>query len=161
MKIEYDSAIKRFLLDGRITTRADAIAAHAGQRIDLPKGGPAFATVEADRHDQLLPGSIQRAPQPEPITYEQFRRIFCDMLANALNGGFSLRKAERWVRANIRPGKKRRSVYSLKHDVDQSYQRHDSACYLREADFADVLRRCGHVVKMGTSASKNCVIERF
>ena len=42
-----------------------------------------------------------------------------------------------------------RSVYALKQTLDHWYQRHGSACYLGESDFADVLRRCGHVVKNG------------
>ena len=88
-------------------------------------------------------------PTPSELLFDELRRFAFAQLANELDRRLSLRKAERWVRANIRPGKKRRSVYSLKHDVDQWYQRHDSACYLREADFADVLRRCGHVVKNG------------
>ncbi len=88
-------------------------------------------------------------PPPDPITYEEFRSIFCNMLANALDRQLSLRKAARWVRANIRPGKKRISCYALKHTLDHWYQRHGSACYLVEADFADVLRRCGHVVRNG------------
>ena len=86
---------------------------------------------------------------PEPITYEEFRRMLCNMLANALDRQLSLRKASRWVCEYIRPGKTRRSVYGLKHDLDHWYQRHGTACYLRESDFADVLRRCGHVVKNG------------
>ena len=50
----------------------------------------------------------EREPEPEQITYDEFRSAFCNMLANALDRRVSLRKAERWVRANIQPGKKRK-----------------------------------------------------
>jgi hypothetical protein len=88
-------------------------------------------------------------PSPSELLAEELRRWAFAALANALDRQLSLRKAERWVRANLRPGKTRRSVYGLKHVCDHAYQRIGNACYLREADFADVLRRCGHVVRNG------------
>jgi len=88
-------------------------------------------------------------PTPSELLFDQLRRYAFARLANELDRRLSLRKAERWVRAYVRPGRTRRSVYGLKHDCDHWYQRHGTACYLREADFADVLRRCGHVVKNG------------
>jgi hypothetical protein len=88
-------------------------------------------------------------PADELLTYEQARVLLLAVVANGLDRQRSLRKAERWVRANLRPGKKRISCYALKHTLDHWYQRRGSACYLREADFIDVLRCCGHVVKNG------------
>jgi len=88
-------------------------------------------------------------PLPSERLADELRRWAFAVLANTLDRQLSLRKAERWVRANLRPGKIRRSVGSLKHDCDHAYQRIGSACYLREADFADVLRRCGYVVRDG------------
>jgi hypothetical protein len=93
--------------------------------------------------------ALEREPEPDPITYDEFRRMFCNMLANALDRQLSLRKAERWVRENLRPGKNRVSCYGLKHTLDHWYQARGSASYLTERDFTDVLRRCGHVVKNG------------
>jgi hypothetical protein len=76
-------------------------------------------------------------------------RPFVWRLANELDRRLSLRKAEQWVRAFIRPGRKRVWCYGLKHTLDHWYQARGSACYLTERDFTDVLRRCGHVVKDG------------
>ena len=88
-------------------------------------------------------------PTPSELLFEELRRFTFARLANELDRRVSLRRAERWVRANIRRGKNRESVYCLKHVCDHAYQKIGSACYLREADFADVLRNCGHVVKNG------------
>jgi len=147
MTIDYDPTTKKYLLDAQITTRAKAIAA-------LRAKGLAWRKADTLLRLCKLAATVNKyfeepEPKPEPITYEQFRRLFFAMLANALDRQLSLRKAERWVRANLRQGKTRRSVYGLKHTLDHWYQRHGSACYLVESDFADVLRRCGHVVRNG------------
>ena len=89
-------------------------------------------------------------PTPSELLFEELRRYAFARLANELDRRLSLRKAERWVRDYIQPGKTRRSVYGLKHTLDHWYQARGSACYLTERDFTDVLRRCGHVVKNGT-----------
>jgi hypothetical protein len=88
-------------------------------------------------------------PTPSELLFDQLRRFAFARLANELDRRLSLRKAERWVCQHVRPGKKRRSVYGLKHVCDHWYQARGSACYLTERDFTDVLRRCGHVVKDG------------
>jgi hypothetical protein len=143
MTIDYDPTINKYLLDARITTKAKVRAAARAQ-------GLTFQEAEMLLRAVKLCATFNRyLEEPEPITYEQSRQLLFNMLANALDRQLSLRKAERWVRATLRPGKKRVSCYCLKHTLDHWYQRHGSACYLREADFIDVLRRCGHVVRNG------------
>jgi hypothetical protein len=88
-------------------------------------------------------------PTPSELLFKELRRFTFARLANELDRRLSLRKAERWVRQYIRPGKTRVSCYGLKHTLDHWYQARGSACYLRERDFTDALRRCGHVVKDG------------
>ena len=88
-------------------------------------------------------------PLPSERLADELRRWAFTVLANVFDRELSLRKAERWVRANLRPGRIRRSVGSLKHDCDHAFQRIGSACYLRTEDFGNVLRRCGYVVKNG------------
>jgi hypothetical protein len=151
MKFEYDPAIKKYLLDARATTRAKVISALRGEGLTCRKADLLLRLCKLAATVNRYFEALERKPEPEPeqITYEGFRTAFCNMLANALDRQVSLRKAERWVRENIRPGKKRQSVYGLKHTVDHWFQARGSACYLRESDFTDVLRRCGHVVKDG------------
>jgi len=88
-------------------------------------------------------------PTPSELLFEELRRYAFARLANELDRRLSFRKAERWVRDYIRPGRKRVWCYGLKHTLDHWYQVRGSACYLTERDFSDVLRRCGHVVKDG------------
>ena len=88
-------------------------------------------------------------PTPSELLYEELRRYALARLANELDRRLSLRKAEHWVRAYIRPGRKYVWCYGLKHTLDHFYQARGSACYLTERDFTDVLCRCGHVVKNG------------
>ena len=88
-------------------------------------------------------------PTPSELLIEELRRYVAARLANEMDRRLSMKKAERWVRAFIRPGKKRVWCYGLKHTLDHWYQGRGSACYLRERDFIDVLRKCGHVVRDG------------
>ena len=145
MKIEYDATRNKYLLDAKITTKTKALAALCGKGVTYRKADMLLRTVKLCA---TVNGYFEE-PEPEPIACEYFHRLFCHMVANALDRQLSLLKAERWLRANVRPGKVRRSVGSLKHDCDHAFQRHGGACYLREGDFADVLRRCGYVVKNG------------
>jgi hypothetical protein len=145
MKIEYDPTSRNYLLDARITTKARAVAAIRAKGLTCRKADVLLRTVKLCA---TVNGYFEE-PEPEPIACEYFHRFFRHMLANVLDRQLSLLKAERWLRANVRPGKVRRSVGSLKHDCDHAFQRIGSACYLREGDFADVLRRCGYVVKNG------------
>jgi hypothetical protein len=145
MKIEYDPSRKKYLLDARITTKAKALAALRGKGLTCRKANLLLEMVKLC----ATVNSYFEEPEPEPITSEQCRRLLGHMLINALDTELSLRRAERWVRENLKPGTIRRSVGSLKHDCDHKFQKIGSACYLRESDFADVLRRCGHVVKNG------------
>ena len=151
MKIEYDPNSKKYLLDAKVTTKAKVISALRAEGVTCRRADLLLHLCKLAATVNGYFEALERKPEPEPeqITYERFRTAFCNMLANALDRQVSLRKAERWVRENIRPGKKRQSVYALKHTVDHAFQRRGSACYLREGDFADVLRRCGYVVKDG------------
>ena len=149
MTIEYDPASKKYLLDAQTTTKTKALSALRARGLTRRKADMLLHLCKLAATVNRYFDALEREPVPEPITYEEFRRMFCNMLANALDRQLSLRKASRWVCEYIRPGKTRRSVYGLKHDLDHWYQRHGTACYLRESDFADVLRRCGHVVKNG------------
>jgi len=88
-------------------------------------------------------------PPADLLTYQQARHLLFNMFALALDRQLSLRKCQRWIQDHLLPAKKRVSCYSLKHDLDQFYQRHGSACYLRESDFAECLRRQGWVVRNG------------
>jgi len=143
--IDYDMATGKWTLDGgKPKTNRAAI-------LTLKREG--FNRDEAEtllRANKLCAEIEARLPPAdELLTYEEARVLLFAIVANGLDRQRSLRKAERWVRANVRSGRKRRSVYGLKHDCDHAYQRIGDACYLREADFADVLRRCGHIVKNG------------
>jgi hypothetical protein len=144
MNIDYDVAIKKYLLDARITTKAKVISALrakglAGRKADtLLRLCKLAATVN---HHFEEPSDL--------LTYPQLRHLFFNMLALALDRQLSLRKAARWVRANVWPGKRRVSCYSMKHTCDQWYQRHGSACYLTERDFTRVLEQQGWVVQNG------------
>ena len=149
MTVQYDPTSKRYLLDARTTTKAKALSALRARGLTCRKADMLLHLCKLAATVNRYFEALEREPVPEPITCEQFRCLFCHMLANALDRQLSLRKAAEWVRANIRPGKKRISCYALKHTLDHWYQRHGSACYLVESDFADVLRRCGHVVKNG------------
>jgi hypothetical protein len=149
MTIEYDPASKKYLLDAQTTTKTKALSALRARGLTRRKADMLLHLCKLAATVNRYFDALEREPVPEPITYEEFRRMFCNMLANALDRQLSLRKAARWVREYIRPGKKRISCYALKHTLDHWYQRHGSACYLVESDFADVLRRCGHVVKNG------------
>jgi len=88
-------------------------------------------------------------PTPSELLFEELRRYAFARLANELDRRLSMKRAEHWVRAYLRPGKNRVSCYGLKHTLDHWYQARGSACYLTEHDFIDVLRRCGHSVKDG------------
>ena len=149
MTISYDPTTKKYLLDARTTTKAKARAAARAQGLTLQEAEMLLRAVMLCATVNEHFGEPEPEPEPELITYEQLRRLLLSMLANALDRQLSLRRAERWVRATLRPGRTRVSCYCLKHTLDHWYQRHGSACYLREADFSDVLRRCGHVVRNG------------
>lgn len=149
MKIDYDPIRKKHLLDAQITTRTKAIAALRAEELTCRKADLFLRLCKVAATVNRYFEAMERQPRPEQITYEEFRRSFYHMLANALDRQLSLRKAERRVRVTLRPGKKRVSCYCLKHTLDHWYQRHGTACYLRVGDFIDVLRRCGHVVRNG------------
>ena len=149
MKIEYDATRKKYTLDAQVTTRAKAAAALRAKGLRWTKADLLLRLCKLAATLNRYFDALEREPPPDPITYEEFRSMFCNMLANALDRRLSIRKAERWVRDYIRPGKNRVSCYGLKHTLDHWYQARGSACYLRERDFIDVLRRCGHVVKDG------------
>jgi hypothetical protein len=153
MRIEYDATRKKYLLDTEVTTRVTALAALRAKGLRWTKADLLLRLCKLaatlNRYFDALEREPMRRPQPDPISYEEFRSVFCNMLANALDRQLSLRKAERWVRECIRPGKKRVSCYGLKHTLDHWYQARGSACYLTERDFTDVLRHCGHIVKNG------------
>ena len=114
MTIEYDPASKKYLLDAQTTTKAKALSALRARGLTCQKADMLLhlcklaATV--NRYFEALEREPIGGPPPDPITYEEFRSIFCNMLANALDRQLSLRKAARWVRANIRPGKNRIAV---------------------------------------------------
>jgi len=142
MKIEYDPSRKKYLLDAKVTTKARVISA-------LRAEGLTCRRADLLLHLCKLVATVNNyfeEPEPEPSTY---RRLFCHMVVNALDRELSLRKAARWVHANLRPGTIRRSVGSVKHDCDHAFQRLGSACYLRDSDFGSVLRRCGYLVRNG------------
>ena len=151
MKVQYDPIRKKYLLDSRTTSRAKAISALRAEGLTCRRADLFLRLCKLAATVNRYCEALEQEPEPdrEQITYEEFRTAFCNMLANALDRQLSLRKAERWVRENLRPGKKRVSCYGLKHTVDHAYQASGSACYLTERDFTDVLRRCGHVVKNG------------
>jgi hypothetical protein len=149
MIVEYDPTIKKYLLDAKVTTRAKVISALRAEGLTCRRTDLLLLLCKLAATVIGYFEALEREPPQKQITYEEFRHAFGNMLANALDRQLSLRKAERWVRTNLRPGKTRRSVYGLKHTLDHWYQKHGSACYLREGDFADVLRRCGYVVKDG------------
>ena len=142
MKIEYDPDSKKYFLDAKVTTKARVISALRAEGVTCRR---ADLLLHLCKLVAVVNGYFDE-PEPEPSTY---RRLFCNMFVNALDRQLSLRKAERWVRANLRPGGIRRSVGSLKHDCDHAFQRIGSACYLRTEDFGNVLRRCGYVIKNG------------
>jgi hypothetical protein len=149
MTIDYDPTTKKYLLDARITTKAKALTALRAKGLTCRKAELFLRLCRLAATLNRYFEALDRQPKPEQITYEEFRTAFCNMLVNALDRQVSLRKAERWVRENLRPGKKRVSCYGLKHTLDHWYQTRGSACYLTERDFTDVLRRCGHVVNSG------------
>ena len=88
-------------------------------------------------------------PPTDMLTYPQLRHLLFNMLVLALDRQLSLRKAASWIRDHLQPAKRKVSCYSLKHDLDQFYQRQGSACYLRESDFVECLRRQAWVVRNG------------
>ena len=144
MKLEYDPTIQKYLLDARITTKAKAISALRAKGLARRKADTLL------RLCKLAATVNQYFEEPSDLlTYPQFRQLFFNMLALGLDRQLSLRKAARWIQDHLLPAKKRVSCYSLKHDLDQWYQRHGSACYLRESDFTECLRRQGRVVRNG------------
>ena len=145
MKIEYDPTRKKYLLDARLTTKAKALTAIRSKGLKCRKANMLLEVVKLC----ATVNSYFEEPEPEPITPEQCRRLLGHLLINAFDRELSLRRAERWVRENLKPGTIRRSVGSLKHDCDHRYQRRGSACYLHESDFGSVLRRCGYLVRNG------------
>jgi hypothetical protein len=145
MSIDYDVTTKKWSIDGGKpkTERAALLA--------LRREGCNHEVATALLRANKLCAEIERRfpPPDDLLTDEEARVLLLAVIANGLDRHRSLRKAERWVRANLRPGRKRISCYALKHTLDHWYQRRGSACYLRESDFIDVLRHCGHVVKNG------------
>jgi len=143
MSIDYDVTTEKWSIDGgKPKTRRAALLA-------LRREGCSHEVAEALLRANKLSAEIERRfpPADELLTDEEARVLLLAVIANGLDRHRSLRKAERWVRAHLRPGRKRVSCYCLKHTLDHWYQRRGSACYLRVGDFIDVLRRCGHVVK--------------
>jgi len=141
--IHYDVTTGKWTLGGgKPKTRRAAMLA-------LQREGCSHEVAEALLRANKLCAEIESRlpPADELLTYEEARVLLLAVVANGLDRQRSLRKAERWVRANLRPGRKRISCYALKHTLDHWYQRRGSACYLREADFIDVLLCCGHPVK--------------
>jgi len=61
-------------------------------------------------------------PTPSELLFEELRRYAFARLANELDRRLSMKKAEHWVRAYLRPGKKRVSCYGLKHTLDHWYR---------------------------------------
>ena len=112
MTIEYDPASKKYLLDARTTTKAKALSALRAKGLTYRKADVLLhlcklaATV--NRYFDALEREPIGGPPPDPITYEEFRSIFCNMLANALDRQLSLRKAARWVCAEHSAGEERR-----------------------------------------------------
>ena len=149
MKIEYDPTIKKYLLDAQTTTKGKVISALSAEGLTYRRADLLLRLCKLAATVNHYFEALEREPPPKQITYEEAGHLFRNMLINALDRQVSLRKAARWVHANLRPGKTRRSVYCLKHTVDHAYQKIGSACYLTESDFADVLHRCGYVVKNG------------
>ena len=95
---------------------------------------------------------LQPLPPPpaDLLTYQQAASLVLQHVCTWLwTGNCRCENAQRWIQDHLLPAKKRVSCYSLKHDLDQFYQRHGSACYLRESDFAECLRRQGWVVRNG------------
>ena len=109
MTIEYDPASKKYLLDARTTTKAKALSALRARGLTCRKADMLLHLCKLAATVNRYFDALEREPVPEPITYEEFRRMFSNMLANALDRQLSLRKAARWVREYIRPGKTRAS----------------------------------------------------
>jgi hypothetical protein len=145
MSIDYDLKMKKWSIDGgKPKTHRAAMSALKREGLNQ---GEAETLLRANKLSAEI--EHRRPPADDLLSYEEARVLRFALVANGLDRERSLLRAERWVRANLRPGRNRRSVRSLKHYCDGDYQRIGQACYLREADFADVLARCGHTVRDG------------
>jgi hypothetical protein len=77
------------------------------------------------------------------LSFSEAMRVLASAVEMEWDRQQNLRRAERWIPANLRPASKPSSIYCLKHTCDHAYQHAGSACYLTSRDFAKCLRRCG------------------
>ena len=89
MRIEYDATRKKYLLDTEVTTRVTALAALRAKGLRWTKADLLLRLCKLaatlNRYFDALEREPMRGPQPDPISYEEFRSVFCNMLANALD----------------------------------------------------------------------------
>lgn len=143
MNLDYDPIRRKYTMGGQVTTWAAAISV-------LRADGLTEREARHILHAHKLAATIEhRLPprRPDMVGGKEAVRIVVAIMMNGLDRARNLPKAERWIRENLRPAKKPgRSAYSLKHECDHDYQEIGDACYLRESDFIDCLRRCGIAV---------------
>ncbi len=134
--IDYDLTDRTFTIDGQPATRAAALAMLHAEGLTTKE---ANLVLRAARRT----AEIEHRTRPtDLLSISEAMRLFASVLELEWDRRQNVRRAERWIPANLRPARRPISIYSLKHTCDHAYQRAGSACYLRSDDFAKCLRRC-------------------
>ena len=143
MNLDYDPTEQRYTIDGRSTTRETALSALRANGLTEPEARRVLRAykIAADIEHRLAPRP------PDMLTGSEAASLLVAVLLRGLDRARNIPHALQWIRANLKPTKRPgRSAYGLKHVCDQACQAMGRACYLREADFINCLRKCGFIV---------------
>ena len=143
MNLDYNPTTKRYTIDGQTATRETALLTLRAEGLTEPEARRILRAYEtAATIEHRLPPR-----PPDRLTGSEAVSLLVAVLLRALDRARNLPKADRWIRANLKPTKRPgRSAYGLKHVCDSAYQKTGQACYLHELDFIDCLRKCGFAV---------------